>query len=297
MAITSVKSIYDGKSQKEGRHYTYERRFLAISNTTTDTDHIARNAEGIPRMGDEHPENLLARVDDLFAGPLNSRDARVFLVTAHYSSRAPAVELPDDPLALPPDIVWGSAMTTEEYEMDTNGDVPFSSAGDKYDPPPSREISRPTLTITRNQAAFDAAVKLEYENHINSSMFYGAPEYTAKIASITARRMNQGVAYWQVTYEIHFNFRKTPSVPEFNGESIWLGWRDAFVDAGANELHIGFSDVVPIRDASGEPLGIVRLDGNGQWIGHLDAEDPNNRTHWRGIYYPYAVADFNALGL
>lgn len=79
-----------------------------------------------------------------------------------------------------------------------------NSAGEKFDPPPEYETSRPILTITINQIALDFATVRAYQDATNSDNFLGAPPNTVRCRIEADRVYRNGFKSWRVTYNFVF---------------------------------------------------------------------------------------------
>lgn len=120
----------------------------------------------------------------------------------------------DNPLARPPEVYWSFAQFQRPAEKDTNGNAIKTSAGEAFVPPPERDDSRLILRYVRNQAAFDVALAVEYQDAVNSDEFLGVAAKKVKVASITAQDVwERNLLYWKVTYEFHFRNEGFQSKP------------------------------------------------------------------------------------
>jgi hypothetical protein len=88
----------------------------------------------------------------------------------------------------------------------TNGKLVCNTAKCLFDPPVMRDITILCLRIVRNEPTWNPFTALHYTNALNSDAFYlDCAAQQAKMDSITAEQAwDNGVDYWEVTYEIHF---------------------------------------------------------------------------------------------
>lgn len=200
-------------------------------------------------------------------------------------------ETPDDPLDEAPEIQWLAEQFQKAVERADRmeGDnvvegnvIPMNSAFTPIDPPLERDDSRLTLTITRNEASYDANLAINYHDAVNSDAFtvdgQNVLKGAAKIHAITGVKQYKGSCepYYKVTYVIHFRAD---------------GWDQERIDAGFQVADIELGEIEVIRDKSGQPVSEPkRLDGNG------DVLPPNGETvylKWR----VYEHKNFSALSL
>jgi hypothetical protein len=185
-----------------------------------------------------------------------------------------------NPLLRPPDIDYGTLQIERVMEKDVgraffkaDPKAVVNSAGDKFDPPPMKEISAKVITISRNEISYDMLAKTFYENTINSYKFLGCPEYTVLCKSITARLdSDNGIYFWKVTYTFHYRSD---------------GWDLKLLDQGFHEVaffkkrHI-MADAMPVAQP-------VPLDGTGLAL-------PAGSTDYHYItFYQYPAFDLNDL--
>lgn len=169
-----------------------------------------KNAPGIPAM---YSSYIFGTDLDRFAFVVNvatkqDQDMPTFwLVTCKYSSKQdkPQIQQNENPLLRAPDVQWIGAEYTRPFVRDHKGRAVVSSAGNTFDPSPETEDSRPVLTITRNEAQYNAGLALRYKDATNSDTFKGAQPNCAKIKFIPGvQQYENGIIFFKVTYEIHF---------------------------------------------------------------------------------------------
>ena len=128
---------------------------------------VARQATGIPRVGDPFPTDFFLRARNVAASPVGSR---LFDVLVDYEA-PPVVDGIDNPLDQPALIEWGSLGTIEAVENDADGKPIINTAGQPFDPAATNQINDLVLRITRNEPSFDVALAVQYYNVVNSDFF------------------------------------------------------------------------------------------------------------------------------
>jgi len=214
--------------------WTVIRRFRVLTNDLADGPMIATNAVGIPFLyqtytfGNEgfplmRCRSITPKRDE--ANPLlwmiecryETADLKGFTGTDNNAGGGTGTENPGDyenPLLELAEI----ETRTEKYEivMDSVYDLDTqmvtackNSAGEKFDPPPMKEESRLTLTITRNEPMTFAHPYLDvyYKDAVNSDAWgWGLQPGQAKMKGITAHRVVRQLpngtpfAYLRVSY-------------------------------------------------------------------------------------------------
>lgn len=121
------------------------------------------------------------------------------------SSNEPPVE---NPLERPVKKWIESAHYRRKVTRDVVDDRPIAnSAGDLYEDE-ERDDARPILVCVKNLADLDVIIAqiLNYQNAVNSDVFYGAQPGYAKIDSIDSGQplSENGIDYYAVTYKIQF---------------------------------------------------------------------------------------------
>lgn len=186
----------------------YKRVLVVETDSVDDGPETILATPGLPTIGSTYALgndlDSIAQCIDLQCEP-DPNSPFVWKVTAVYdSSRTVDIGL-SNPLNLPPEINW----SFQKYEFPMQRDalnVPLAnSSGERFDPPLTAEISRPVVTITRNEVSYNEVNAIAYQDAVNSDVFGPAQPYQAKISSITAQnQIDIGISYWRVTYEIEF---------------------------------------------------------------------------------------------
>lgn len=107
----------------------------------------------------------------------------------------------------PPIVEWDSEYGEEVLYQDFSTprkDI-VNPVGHAFDPPVTKRVIYPVLTVTRFQATFTPATILAFVDHVNDAEFYGADAGQALMTQIAARQVvEDAVKLWQVTYRIRF---------------------------------------------------------------------------------------------
>lgn len=206
MAVTVVNETWASRrgSFTDDAQREYTREFRAITNNTLDGPLIVKTAVS-SLLYDAY---LTTNESDLGATARTieceqDQDNPFFWkVTVQYASRAVDPEqFVENPLLRPAEWEWGSAQYEEAMERDVDGRLVANTAGDPFDPPPTRPKSYRTLTLTRNEISFDPVTTHLYENTVNSTTFLGFPPGYVLCKSITSRILYEAAArYFSTTY-------------------------------------------------------------------------------------------------
>lgn len=301
MAVLSVYEIWEGREGSQvldGRKREYTRVFEVTTSESGDGPVVALGAGaiayGLPIFGTSHPEDLGAIVQEI-TPTQNSESPWRWTVSVKYSSEIPAPELaqpgeasasgspadlPENPLARPP--VWKFSFQTAQRVAEKgflftagsfqNVETPITnSASEKFDPPAMMDQSQPMVAITINRPTWSLAKAVTLQDAVNSVTWQGVSPRCARCLGIDAQSMYEnGVAYWQVTYNIGLK---------------WDTWDLQILDAGwservyADEAGGGAMKIKQIVDPNGNSGVPYLLNGEGL---RLPVGDPE-------VYRRYAV--------
>jgi hypothetical protein len=255
MAVIAVNEIWNGRkgtsNEKGEREYT--RSFRVITDNALTSSVSVRNAAGIPRLfdvyadlgGDVDTGAVVRRITET-----QTEEPWVWEVLVEYSSNVQFEFNDVNPLLRPTEIKWGVNRFTRPFNRDLNLQPVRNSAGTAFDPLPEMDDIRLALTLTRNEASFDASVAEDYINSVNADIFFGSEPGKVKCSSISAERaFDKNTFYWKVTYEF-----------EIKG----LGWAFYLLDQGYMEKGTAPNTLVAMRDQFGAVLtSPTLLDGAG----------------------------------
>lgn len=237
--IVSVREAFANRSGSTNADASraYTRVFLVETDDPQDGPVLVYSAGGLPDLGDGHPEDANAKVTSLRAD--QSEDPKFWDVTVEYSTETTDESgsqstTQEDPLDRDSVIEWSFAQFQTIAEETINGDPIVNTAGDPFDPPLTKDDSRPVLTITRNEGGFDAARAIAFMDAVNEDAFFGAEPGQAKVANISARQQFQnGLTFYQVRYEFHFRRE---------------GWFPRVLNRGFRQLLPSFTEPVAITN-------------------------------------------------
>lgn len=282
MSVVSVKEIWNGRagSEDDKAERTYTRVYRVITNSTFTSSLSVRYALGIPKRFDVYADADGTMDAGAFVKSVKEHqtdDPYVWEVAVEYSSvlEHPA-EGGEDPLSRPSEIKWGTTKFTKPAEMtaddlDISGGLALpiviaptailNSADCIFDPPPEFEDFRLTLSITRNEAAFDPIKIGGFIGTVNLKSFFGFDPREVRCTGISAERVyEKGIFYWKVSYE--FEIRA--------GEGV-TAWQSNILDRGYMEYD--GPALVAIVDNLLKPVPEpALLDGEGQAL--VKGDDP-----------------------
>jgi hypothetical protein len=276
MAVVSVKEMHQKRrSSIKGGKVAHTRAFLVTTDAITDGTAVALVAPGVPAYGDPHPLDTGCTVNSVEAEPMND-SSNHFEVTVEYAAGDGSFAVVDNPLNRPPEVSWNANESTCAYFLD-HSDPPkpvVNSAGEPFDQFLERETGELGITITMNEASFDAAAADEFSHTVNAGPVLidktTFAEGTLKLSPITATKVTELVETNGVAEKFTY-YRKT-----YNLKARKDGWKEKPYDVGLNEQvgdpKAGFK-LRPIVDATNAPVKKPwPLDGKGK----KQNGDPNN---------------------
>ena len=204
----------------------YQRRFQVISEGCEELLNAksARDALGIPRLGDPFPTDFYSLVVSKSAES-EPESPWIWYVTVNYSREG-------NPLLDPWKIDWDFTTFTVAAVKDRFGNVIRNSAKQRFDPVPEIEERRFTLSLSRNVYDWSLALGLSYSNAVNDGPI--------RIAGITFAEGKLKCNAWKASSFEYLGRRywRETIVVEYN-ES---GWKLRVAD-------VGFADIngVPFR--------------------------------------------------
>jgi len=315
MSVVSVKETHEGRGGDSSRDSaTLRRVFKVQTDSVRDGALVARDAPGIPALGDTYFDGTTENANYLAKNKSATNEdgsQKLWRVEVEYETRT--VTSGPDPELIPPlrapDYSWATGSSPQEMLLDVNGKVVQNSAKQPFDPAVERNNSFRILTIGRNEASFNAYAMESYIDTLNSTPIFGYAAREGRIDAIDAvveYDANYG-AYWRVTYVIHF--RKTsqwaPTIA--SDHRLWDISGAPTVDAPApgpwdiTRRNVGTTYLKttgatkPSRalDPSGVFLSDpVDLEANGT----LPATQVGFTPYW-WIFYPYATMSWFPLRL
>lgn len=300
MAVVSVGETWiegrEGRITDENSR-SYRKTFIVVVDSVNDDSITVQQATGIPAMfavwtsRDGTEIDLGSVVREISSNQDPDNPLRWTVEVLYDSIHAREEEYTDNPLDRPAD--WemsfvqfqrvadkGYRVTavdpdTGEETVEADETAITNSSGEVYDPPAEKDDSRPVLIVTKNQATFDPALAVEYQDAVNDDYFFGAAPGLAKMQSIRAvHAFENNVDFYRVTYEVHFRRE---------------GWNLKLLDQGFHELVAG--ELVAIVDDNGVVANNPRL-LNGAGLKNPNGDPPQFRT-----YRIYERKKFKELGI
>jgi hypothetical protein len=207
----------------------------------------------------------------------DSPDGRQWTVTAQYG---PWTTKPreESPLDEPEEVEIGGEQYERICDADVAGAAVTNSAGDYFDPPVTRDDSRPSLVIVRNEAYDAPDLSADYSDTVNDATFFGQAAGNVKCGVITRRRQwHQAVPggfYWKTTYPFSLNRD---------------GWNKSILDQGLRRLEGTPAQRKQIAVDGQLATSPVLLDGSGGVLA------PGGTPVFRS-YQVYPSRDFSAFG-
>lgn len=268
MAVLWVRQDYKRReANRDIERSSLSREFLALTDDPADGEWTVRLATGVPRVFDQHPENSAARVRQVTANPDQGSNV-LWRIRVDYATglpNAPSENPLDQPMRRSWSFVPYIQLFEKAYDPTSTSFYPtipvHNSAKMPFVPGLEDESHLAMLTIQRNEAVYNAALALAYQDTVNREPFYGAPPGTAKFFGGGANEVPDGpFTYWQVTYQILFHR---------------YGFSRVVADKGTYEYYSPQNRWFPImeKDSNGKSNGKkvsepVYLDGAGHvWNG------------------------------
>jgi hypothetical protein len=217
MSVVNVQLKVAGRvgtfaSQRKGSVFEmtnrrYRKIFLVLTNDPLDGPATIYGGPGIPVIGEAYAVgndlDLLSTCVSVDCQP--TEWPLVWTVTSEYDSDRIVDATLSNPLNLPAELTWSFAKYERVFVRDLLGTPCVNSSNQPFDPPPVVDDSRPVLTITRNEASFNSANAILYQDAVNTDNFGPAIPKQAKLTNIIGNKQQDiGVVYYKVTYEIEF---------------------------------------------------------------------------------------------
>jgi hypothetical protein len=203
--------------------------------------------------------------------PAERTECFVWLATVNWGVWDPLTHTSTgDPIDQPTRVFFEAQTFEEICDVDKDGNPICNSAFSPFDPPVTRDRTRPVIRVVRNEATFSDSTILAYADKVNSDVVETVyPARTLKCSAPTAEKkfaQFTGNEYYEVTYVLHYN-EKT--------------WDKSILDAGYEELDpADDTKRRKILDDSGQPLSSpAMLDGSGHKLpAPIDHTDVNYMT-------------------
>jgi hypothetical protein len=193
---------------------------------------------------------------------------------------------PTSPLYAPPRITWDDVETSEDIDVDFDGDPITNTAGQ-----PVKGVkalfSDQLLTVTRNFLVFNTYTQAVYRRSVNSDLFLGWPPGTCKLMKLSAQNViDQAFGYWTVTgvFQFRFPYNTTPD----------KAWYARYVSMGLKQRDSSGKLVAVTDDNNDVTTTPQYLDEDGKQIKPPAGTTP--APHWIETKL-YGSLPYNALGL
>lgn len=269
--------------------------------TGASTGSEALDAPGVPHQNDSHPWDVLL----LAQQPTVTREGfNLYLVSVDYVRLGGSGSNPDpnDPLNAPLVYRWEMGNTTESVDQDAEGNAILNSAGERFDPPPTKNIGTLFLTVRRNEPSYDPAIALTFQNKRNSDPFFGAQPGQALCLSIAPNaEYAEDAEYIPVDY--HFEFR----ADKFRHRIMDQGLNGWFNDNGTLKLAPFYMNITDragaavLLDGTGKPIeSSIKVAGNETPVAHQSPSPATIEDTGEAIFLifeKYGERAFAPLGL
>lgn len=172
MSVVSVNLIASCESSigdKNQSYYTLVYR--VITNSRTDGALLARTAT--PWSRGMHYQTATEFDTGSFCTEIRTNqeadDGKQWLTTVQFG---PSPNIEESPLNQPWEISLDGQNIEVPYNIDSDGRPVLNTVGDPFATQTMKQMNQPILTITRNEASFNAALTF-FANTVNADVFYG----------------------------------------------------------------------------------------------------------------------------
>jgi hypothetical protein len=209
MAAINVKEVGKDRRGSSGeKSISLERSFTVLldsSSSVTKAPLDAYEANGVPKINDQHPDDSNLYVDnktvDFVGGSLWL--VRCFYKVASGSFQQGNQQLYLPPLSRPPKYSYHAVTSQVKIDRDIHGKAITNSASKSFDPPITIEVDDVIMRVERNEETFNVNKAAKYIGAVNSDEFYGIPPGFAKCIKYNGDPARAGsFFYYEMTYEI-----------------------------------------------------------------------------------------------
>lgn len=283
MAIVSIDRHWIGQVARRETNgaQTITTRYQVICDAIeTDTDLQILEDSRIPTTGDSITlRGITYYVQSIATEPPDDNNRIIWHVTVDWTDtlngggdldQPPGGQKPN-PVDDDPTEDFDSGDGVKFVNRDIDGKLITNTAGD---PPEPKQVfdPHPVVNYGRNEASFTWATARKYVNHVNKTVWNGAPVGTVLCRRIRAqKRWRSSIPYWSVTYQFEFSED---------------GWQYKLTSLGLRELVSSTSGgtttttLTPIY-VNGEPTQEpMPLDFQGQYTPSADVADT---TEWKVV--------------
>jgi hypothetical protein len=278
MAIESVSEIIEArKGRNEQGKRSYSRQFLIICTSKDDNVFTVTDSAALPLVNSTYPFDPTAICKSVEA---QCNEPFAWTYTAEYDTDQPERD-EEEPENDEPVITWSSEIYQEPVFKDHDEHAILNSAGDFYDPGPTRDAAHLIAKVSVNSRSIPSWV-ISYNNAVNSSSCtidgLGVAAGLARCSrvDIGAKQYRGSVEFRTLSYEIHIHRE---------------GWELSPLDAGFNKSEGGERQKILLDGDQTEPTQPVLLDGSGGVLA-----DPTPATaYFAGPFKIYHELPFSAL--
>ncbi len=210
---------------------------LEGAETVADILMLIQAHEDLPALGDSHPNNIWATVDNITVRNTNGNSYRVVV---HYMDIGnPAMRVVD--------ASYGSNITTESIDKDINNNPLENSSGEQFTV--DEDFHDATYSASGYSLSWSASNAASYRNTTNNATWFSNPIGTCRVVKYDAEPVYiSGSKYWKWYLEIHFRTD---------------GWDRRILDQGTMTKD-ATTGLITIKDADGNPVtSPVKLNGSG----------------------------------
>jgi hypothetical protein len=183
----------------------------------------------------------------------DAEDPCRWTVDVEYGPQDPRLE--ENPLDTPPIVEYDFAQFEAIADRDITGVAVTNSTGDDFDPPVTKDDSRPVLKVQVNLKDFDPLWADTYRDAVNEFPWLGRAERTVKVAAIRAvSDFHPSVPGDHIYFKVYLEFHVNPDTWDKAILDQGLYYRDAS-DVYKPILVDGLPATAPqLLDGDGAPL-------------------------------------------
>jgi hypothetical protein len=208
----------------------------------------------------------------------------------------------DNPLLRPPMFSLSTNRYSEIIYSDAFGNPLRNSAGEVFVPAPEADRCRLVLSISRFELTPNMSLIAQYQDAVNSDVFFGYQPGQCKIAIAAESHLENDIYCFHMTYSIEIRDLipvATPALQSSGGAGTTnvSPWDLLLLDHGPHELD-GSGNPKAVFDSQGVQLSDLTLNLAGAWITEeSDAEGLGYRYYQKQIYnrLPYAALNLPQL--
>jgi len=293
MAVVSVNRALSREEDVTSGPIRLIDEYLVEVDDPTDGPVVAREAVGVPRFQDEHPDNPNAFVVNIGTKDIPGTRLLFLVVIEYDTSVFPISLIPENE---EPQIAWSGLEREMILEKDINNKPIVNSANDKFDPPPTESFHQMVCNIQRNESDYNPKTAEEFLDTVNVADItiagYEIAAEQARMVRFSGRTLDrQGQILFTVSYEIHVAKLlplAEPVLPATVGTPLFH--RRDILDQGLNTL-VGSTKTPIIDNANAVVKKAVLLDLDGDKLdpaldGKFITFETLKKTDWESLDLP-----------